>query len=434
MSTENRPDDPRQDVGYGPGSTPNYNAVSGSSISDADPQAPSSYGAGYPGPYAAPPLPGAPNPGLAALLGFIPGVGAMYNGQFAKGLAHIAIFAVFCSLSKNVNGIFGLFIAGWVLYMAFEAYQTALARRDGLPLPDPFGLNNVGERFGFRGNPSFGSFWAHGAPPPPFHPGAPDRTPYPSDAMGGQASYQVDPAGTVYRAGAAPVGQATQEAPTTYAVPPAYVPPPPFTPYSAPTAPYGGPVDAAYGSGYPIPPAPPMPPMPPVRGAGLPAGALWLIGLGLFALLGSIRAFDFLEGEATGGIFLIGLSLFLFWRRWSASRTMYPQGSPAARWSMLQGVRGSGVLFVVGLLTLLQGLRIVYWENSWPFLLIFLGVFLLFERLALNRMSVGSPAVPYPMQDRQTGEQVTETTSATSILPRYTPPAPRNDLHDREGQ
>ena len=31
-------------------------------------------------------------PGLAFVLGFIPGVGAMYNGQFAKGLAHVAIF------------------------------------------------------------------------------------------------------------------------------------------------------------------------------------------------------------------------------------------------------------------------------------------------------------------------------------------------------
>src|SRR5580700_4539888 len=36
-----------------------------------------------------PPMPGEPNPGLAALLGFIPGVGAMYNGQYAKGVVHL---------------------------------------------------------------------------------------------------------------------------------------------------------------------------------------------------------------------------------------------------------------------------------------------------------------------------------------------------------
>src|SRR5437879_1754407 len=41
------------------------------------------------GPY--PPTPGAPNPMLAALLGIIPGVGAMYNGQFAKGIVHLII-------------------------------------------------------------------------------------------------------------------------------------------------------------------------------------------------------------------------------------------------------------------------------------------------------------------------------------------------------
>ncbi|MEA3006037.1 MAG: hypothetical protein QOI94_1306, partial [Acidobacteriaceae bacterium] len=37
------------------------------------------------------------HPVLAGLLGFIPGVGAMYNGQFVKALAHVLIFAVFVS-------------------------------------------------------------------------------------------------------------------------------------------------------------------------------------------------------------------------------------------------------------------------------------------------------------------------------------------------
>ena len=41
-------------------------------------------------------------------------------------------------------GIFGIFIAAWVLYQSFEAYHTAKARRDGQPLPDPLGLNEVG--------------------------------------------------------------------------------------------------------------------------------------------------------------------------------------------------------------------------------------------------------------------------------------------------
>jgi len=86
-------------------------------------------------PYVPPPA-GAPNPVLAAFLGLIPGVGAMYNGQLIKGLIHVLIFAVLVS-AAHVYGIFGLFVAGWVCYQVFEAYHTAKARRDGEPLPDP---------------------------------------------------------------------------------------------------------------------------------------------------------------------------------------------------------------------------------------------------------------------------------------------------------
>src|SRR5438270_11837329 len=39
-----------------------------------------------------PPIPREPNPGLAALLGLIPGVGAMYNGQYATGIVHLIVF------------------------------------------------------------------------------------------------------------------------------------------------------------------------------------------------------------------------------------------------------------------------------------------------------------------------------------------------------
>src|SRR5271170_7352988 len=87
------------------------------------------------------------HPVLAGLLGFIPGVGAMYNGQFVKALAHVLIFAVFVSLSDR-NSFFGLLVAAWTFYQVFDAAQTAIARRDGLPLPNPFGLNDLGVRLG----------------------------------------------------------------------------------------------------------------------------------------------------------------------------------------------------------------------------------------------------------------------------------------------
>ena len=87
------------------------------------------------------------HPVLAGLLGFIPGVGAMYNGQFVKALAHVLIFAVFVSLSDK-SFVFGLLVAAWIFYQVFDAAQTAKARRDGLPLPNPFGLNDLGTGWG----------------------------------------------------------------------------------------------------------------------------------------------------------------------------------------------------------------------------------------------------------------------------------------------
>ena len=87
--------------------------------------------------------PGAPNPSLAAFLGLIPGVGAMYNGEFAKGFVHVLIFATLIWMSDHVNGLFGLAIAAFYIYMPIEAYKTAKAREAGLPAPDPLGLNNL---------------------------------------------------------------------------------------------------------------------------------------------------------------------------------------------------------------------------------------------------------------------------------------------------
>jgi hypothetical protein len=100
-----------------------------------------------------------PNPSAAAALGLIPGVGAMYNGQFVKGFVHVAIFAVLCSLTGDVNNYFGFGIPIWIIYQAFEAYHTAKAMRDGQPLPDPLGLNevanwfNLGSRSRISGHP-----------------------------------------------------------------------------------------------------------------------------------------------------------------------------------------------------------------------------------------------------------------------------------------
>jgi Domain of unknown function (DUF5668) len=80
--------------------------------------------------------PGHASPSLAFVLGFIPGVGAIYNGQYAKGLVHAIIFGVLVSIldSHSVDGaepLFGILLAAFILYMAFEAHHTARRRNAG---------------------------------------------------------------------------------------------------------------------------------------------------------------------------------------------------------------------------------------------------------------------------------------------------------------
>ncbi len=86
-------------------------------------------GAVVPPPVAA--VHGAPNPVMAGILGFIPGVGAMYNGQFVKAFAHVVIFVLLILAANSMSGLFGILIGFFVIYMAFEAYKTAEAHRHG---------------------------------------------------------------------------------------------------------------------------------------------------------------------------------------------------------------------------------------------------------------------------------------------------------------
>jgi TM2 domain-containing membrane protein YozV len=247
-----------------------------------------------PNPFVTPPV-GSPNPAAAAVLGLIPGVGAMYNGQFFKALIHVVIFAILISITDRY-GIFGIFIGAWVLYQSFEAYHTARARRDGQPLPDPLGLNevgswlNLGQRPQQPGQPgaynpgpySQGTY-NPGAP----NPGVPNPGPAGPGATGTAGAYQPPPYAGQYQ-----------------------------TPYQAPPYPPA--------AGYTDPGIPPVPPPPPAYWRRKePIGAIVLIALGLLFLLGQMDVFGGRVFEFTWPLLLIGLGVWLVIRRMGES-----QGGP----------------------------------------------------------------------------------------------------------
>jgi Domain of unknown function (DUF5668)/B-box zinc finger len=97
-----------------------------------------------------PPISGSgPNPTVAGILaGFFPfGVGAVYTAQYAKGLAHLAIFGLLCAgISTGSHGSDALEAISWIGMMFFYVYQiidsvrSARAISAGQPAPDPYGL------------------------------------------------------------------------------------------------------------------------------------------------------------------------------------------------------------------------------------------------------------------------------------------------------
>ncbi len=88
-----------------------------------------------------------PSPGVALALGFIPGVGAIYNGQIAKAISQVLIFGCLIAMGDRVHGgldtLFGLGAAAFYFYMVIDSFQTAKAKSSGQPVPEWFGLNEM---------------------------------------------------------------------------------------------------------------------------------------------------------------------------------------------------------------------------------------------------------------------------------------------------
>jgi hypothetical protein len=82
------------------------------------------------------------NPGLAFLLGLVPGLGAIYNGEYNKALIHIVVFAaIIVGLSSDIGDgptvALAFVLVGFIFYMAIDAMKTVKARNAGEPVQDP---------------------------------------------------------------------------------------------------------------------------------------------------------------------------------------------------------------------------------------------------------------------------------------------------------
>lgn len=329
-----------------------------------------------------PPLmtPGEPNPGLAALLGIIPGVGAMYNGQFAKGIVHLVIFAILVSLSHE-NGIFGLFIAGWVIYQIFEAYHTARARRDGTPLPNPFGLNDLGEKLGF------GKAWPTSGQPP------------------ASASNPAAPP---------PPGPYTQPPPSGY------------SPYTAPPANWAAPASAAWNwenyagpqqptQPYAQPPFNPVDPNTAYPRNRFPSGAIWLIVLGLIFLIGNSHWMFGFPMHWFVPFLLIGFGVWLFVRKMTEfGAPLADDGTALYRYRLFHALRGSVWIILVGILFLLDSFGILSWGRSWPLFIIVAGLMAVFRGVAYSGGNY--PTYIHP-QAPPTDATAQSSAPASSIVP-----------------
>jgi hypothetical protein len=98
-----------------------------------------------------------PNPAVAGILaGFFPiGVGAVYTGQYAKGLSHLVIMVLLIlglgsDLPWYVITMLGIATGFFYVYQIIDAVRSAKAIQMGEPAPDPFGLAatfGAGEKF-----------------------------------------------------------------------------------------------------------------------------------------------------------------------------------------------------------------------------------------------------------------------------------------------
>jgi hypothetical protein len=67
------------------------------------------------------------SPKRAALCALIPGIGAVYNGEYTKAVTYFAVFAALCIMGDRVHEVLGFGAFVFLVFTMFEAYRTAEA-------------------------------------------------------------------------------------------------------------------------------------------------------------------------------------------------------------------------------------------------------------------------------------------------------------------
>jgi hypothetical protein len=67
-------------------------------------------------------------PKRAALCALIPGMGAVYNNDYLRGLTYFAVFAALVMMSDQIHGVFGFGAFAFLVFTMFDAYRTAEIR------------------------------------------------------------------------------------------------------------------------------------------------------------------------------------------------------------------------------------------------------------------------------------------------------------------
>jgi hypothetical protein len=241
---------------------------------------------------------------------------------------HVIVLTTLIWMSDNGMGLVGgLLIPAWFFYMVFDAYTTARARRDGMPIPDPIGLNHiiegregtwrqrmeqVGGRMGTRveyAAQNLHQQWQKaGGVTPGATPGgtqgasaAPGSTtatpPPPPPPPGAGAGYGAVPNANPYANPNANPNAAPNSTPNS---------PPGSTAYVGPQGTYySGPEGSYYV-------APKDVALPKERS---PIGAVVLIGLGVLLLLANLGWFSFHWVSHFWPLILITIGLWLFMKR-----------------------------------------------------------------------------------------------------------------------